>query len=158
MAYKPKSWREKLVDDKNFPKIVKLSGRLEKAWGSGTCVIAKPREIDEIMKKVPKGKLITINKIREILAKRHKTTIACPITTGIFARISAGTAEENAMEGKRDITPYWRTVKDGGAINEKYPGGLKGQKKLLEKEGLKVIQKGKKYIIEDYERYLMEIE
>lgn len=112
-------------------------------------------EVDEIMRSIPKGKLITINQIREKLAQKHGATIGCPITTGIFASIAARASEERATEGKKDITPYWRTLKEGGVINEKYPGGIEGQKKLLEKEGLKVIQKGKKAIVPDFEKYLV---
>jgi alkylated DNA nucleotide flippase Atl1 len=137
--YKSKSFREKLDDSKNLPKVVKITGKMSKTWGTGTIVIPKPKEVDEIMKKVPIGKLITINQIREKLAKKHKATIGCPICTGIFARIAAGAAEEDMKDGKKDITPYWRTLKEGGVINEKYPGGVEGQKKLLEKEGFKVI-------------------
>jgi alkylated DNA nucleotide flippase Atl1 len=95
------------------------------------------------MRKVPKGKLITINEIRAILAVKHGATIGCPICTGIFARIAASAAGEEAAEGKKNITPYWRTLKEGGVINEKYPGGAEGQKKLLEKEGHNVVKKGK---------------
>jgi len=36
------------------------------------------------MKSIPKGKLITINEVRQMLAKRHGATIGCPITTGIL--------------------------------------------------------------------------
>jgi alkylated DNA nucleotide flippase Atl1 len=152
--YKSKSFREKLDDSKNLPKVVKITGKMSKTWGTGTIVIPKPKEVDEIMKKVPIGKLITINQIREKLAKKHKATIGCPICTGIFARIAAGAAEEDMKDGKKDITPYWRTLKEGGVINEKYPGGVEGQKKLLEKEGFKVIQKGKKSVVENYQNLL----
>jgi hypothetical protein len=118
-------------------------------------VIPAPKEVDEIMKKVPKSKLITTNQIRSILAKKHGATIGCPITTGVFAWIAANAAEEAAAEGKKNITPYWRTLKTGGVINEKYPGGVEAQKKLLEKEGHKVVQKGKKYMVVDSERYFV---
>jgi hypothetical protein len=37
-------------------------------------------------------------------------------------------------------------------INEKYPGGVEAQKKLLEKEGHKVIAKGKKFVVVDFEK------
>ncbi|MFC1505486.1 hypothetical protein ACFLQ6_00285 [Thermoproteota archaeon] len=154
MVYKKKSWKDKLNNDKDLPRIVPIEGRLSKKWGTGTCVIPSPKEVNQLMKKIPKGKLVTINQIREALAKKHKATIGCPITTGIFARIAAGAAEEAAKEGKRNITPYWRTLKQGGVINEKYPGGVKIQKELLEKEGHKVKQKGKKYVVEDFEKYL----
>lgn len=152
-----KSWSEKLRDNKGLPKVVKIPGKLSKRWGRGTIVIPAPMEVNEIMKKVAKGKLITINEIRQIVAKSHKATIGCPITCGIFARIAAGAAEEESKKGKKDITPYWRTLKSDGSLNEKYPGGVKGQKKLLEKEGHKIIQKGKKYIIVDYQKSLAKL-
>ena len=57
-----------------------------------------------------------INQIREKLAKRHKATIGCPITTGIFASIAARAAAEELAEGKKHITPYWRTLKIKGEI------------------------------------------
>jgi hypothetical protein len=110
-----------------------------------------------MMKKVPRGKLITINEIREALAKKHKATIGCPITTGIFAWIAANAAEEQRQEGEKDITPYWRTLKTGGVINEKYLGGVEVQKKHLEEEGHKVIQKGRRYVVADYEKSLIKL-
>jgi len=146
-----KSWREKLEDSKDLPKVVEINDKMSKRWGTGTVVIPAPREVDEIMKKVPQGKLITINEIRKSLANKHNATIGCPITTGIFAWVAAHAAEENAAEGKRDITPYWRTLKSGGVINEKYPGGIENIKVRLESEGHSIVQKGKKYVVQDYE-------
>ena len=154
---KRKSWQGKLMDSKDFPRVEKITGKMSKYWGTGTVVIPKPIEVDEIMKKVPKGKLITINQIRSILAKRHGATIGCPICTGIFASIAAHAAEEAAAQGKKEITPYWRTLKVGGVINEKYPGGAVAQKKLLEQEGHKIIQKGKNHVVVDFERYLVNL-
>lgn len=151
------SWQKKLRDDKDLPKVIKIDEKTSKRWGTGTCVIPAPREVDEIMKKVPKGRLITINEIRQILARKHKATIGCPITTGIFAWIAANAADEDAKEGKKRITPYWRTLKTGGIINEKYPGGIQGQKKLLSKEGHKVVQKGKKHLLIDFEKRVVRL-
>ncbi len=67
--------------------------------------------------------------------------IDCPITTGIFAWVAARAADEAAEEGNKNITPYWRTLKTGEIINEKNPDGIEIQKKLLEREGHKIIQK-----------------
>lgn len=149
-----KSWREKLAQEKGLPRVEKILENMSKKWGGGTVAIPSPREVDEIMKKVPEGKVITINEIRSIIAKRHDATIGCPITTGIFAWIAANAAEEEAKEGKSDITPYWRTLKADGSINEKYPGGIEAQKRLLEKEGHIIVQKGRKYVVVDYKSCL----
>jgi len=157
MPTKKKSWTEKLADSKGLPKVEEITDKMSKRWGTGTVAIPAPMEVNEIMRKVPEGKLVTINEIRAAIAKKHKATIGCPITTGIFAWIAANAAEERRQKGERDITPYWRTLKTGGMINEKYPGGVEGQKKLLEKEGHKVVQKGKNYIVANYEKWLIKL-
>ena len=74
MAKLKKSWREKLLDDKDMPKVVEVNEKMSKRWGEGTVVIPAPREVDGIMRMVPDGRLITINQIREVLAKRHKAS------------------------------------------------------------------------------------
>jgi alkylated DNA nucleotide flippase Atl1 len=152
-----KTWLDKLSDDKGLPKVQKITGKMSKRWGMGTVVIPAPSEVNEIMEKVPKGKLITINEIRQILAKRHRATIGCPITTGIFSWIAAHAANEAEAEGKKRITPYWRTLKTGGELNPKYPGGIDNLKQRLEAEGHKVTQKGrsKKFIVADYEKAIV---
>ncbi len=126
-----------------------MDGRLSKRWGEGTCVIPAPIEVDEIMRGVSKGKLTTIDAIRKQLAAKHGATIACPITTGIFAWIAAHAAHESAGAGKKRITPYWRTLKTGGEINPKYPGGAEAVAKLLRSEGHSVVKKGKRLFVSD---------
>ena len=154
-----KSWQEKLADDKGLPKVEKITDKMSKRWGTGTVVIPAPKEVDEIMRKVPKGKLITINQIRTILAQKHRATIGCPITTGIFACIVARAAEEAAAEGKENITPYWRTLKSKGELNEKYPGGVDAQAAHLREEGHTIEpSKGKKPPkVKDFEKALVEL-
>ena len=149
-----KSWRAKLADSKGLPKVGRITGNMTTRWGTGTMVIPAPKEVDALMKKVPSGKLVTINEIRARLAKRHHTSIACPITTGIFAWIAAHAAEEAAAAGKSNVTPYWRTLKSRGQLNEKYPGGIPLLKKRLEAEGHTVIQRGKRYFVADFEKSL----
>jgi hypothetical protein len=158
MTKPKKSWREKLADDKDLPKVVEITPNMSQRWGTGTVVIPAPREVDEIMRSVPKGRLTTINQIREKLAKRHGASIGCPITTGIFAGIAARAAAEDAAEGKKNITPYWRTLKVGGVLNEKYPGGVEGQAKLLREEGhtIEPDRSGKPKKVKDFEKKLVE--
>jgi hypothetical protein len=147
-----KSWREKLETSNGLPKVGKIEGKMTKRWGTGTMVIPAPLEVDAAMKSIRKGKLTTIELIREALAQKHDVTIACPITTGIFAWIASHAADEAEEAGKHRITPYWRTLKTGGELNAKYPGGIKALKTRLAAEGHKVIQKGNRYFVADYEK------
>ncbi len=149
-----KSWRKKLADSKGLPKIGEVMGNMTRRWGTGTMVIPAPLEVDAVMRQVPKGKLITINEIRAALARKHKVNIGCPITTGIFAWIAAHAAEEAAAAGAKRITPYWRTLKSGGELNPKYPGGIPQLRKRIEAEGHTVIKKGKRCFVADFEKAL----
>ncbi len=151
MAVKKKTWREKLEDDKDLPKVEKITGKMTKRWGRGTVVIPAPREVDAAMRKVRRGKLVTVDLLREALATKHGATIACPLTTGIFAWISANAADEAESAGKKRITPYWRTLKTGGQLNPKYPGGEKNVAARLREEGHTVVKKGKRYVVKDFE-------
>ncbi len=79
------------------------------------------------------------------------------MTTGIFAGISARAAEEMAAEGVTDITPYWRTLKVGGELNPKYPGGVESQAARLEAEGHTIDRRRKTPHVADYEKALVEV-
>ena len=75
MAKLRKTWREKLEDSKDLPRVVEITGKMSTKWGTGSVCIPAPIEVDGIMKQVPEGKVITINQIREVVAKRHGATI-----------------------------------------------------------------------------------
>ena len=152
-----KSWSEKLHDKKDLPKVVKLNPEAATKWGGETMVVPSPEEVNDLMKKVPRGKVVTINEIRKALAKKHKTDLGCPLTSGIFAWIAAHAAEEERGKGMENITPYWRTLKAKGELNPKYPGGIHQQKTFLENEGFRVITKGKKHLVENYDRKIAKL-
>ena len=149
-----KSWREKLADDKGLPRVGEVTGKLTKRWGEGTFVIPAPREVNALMKQVPKGRVVTINELRAALARKHQTDFACPITPGIFSWIAAHAAAEDAAAGKKRITPFWRTLKLGGEVNPKYPGGVAAVASRLRAEGHKIATKGKRLLVADYEKKL----
>jgi hypothetical protein len=144
---KRKTWREKLADDKGLPKVASIDGEKTRHWGEGTFVVPAPREVDAIMRAVPEGQLITIDEIRRVLAAKHGTTIACPLTTGIFAWIAAHAAEEGALAGETATTPYWRTLKSGGELNPKFPGGIANLQARLESEGHIIVSRGTRVFV-----------
>ncbi|HWB03042.1 MAG TPA: methylated DNA-protein cysteine methyltransferase [Verrucomicrobiales bacterium] len=154
MSAKKKTWREKLANDNGLPKVITMDGKLSSKWGTGTCVVPAPREVDALMRTVKKGRLATIDSLRRALATKHGSTIACPITTGIFAWIAAHAANEAELEGNTKATPWWRTLKSGGELNPKYPGGIEAAAERLRDEGHTVFQKGKRWFVKDHEKSL----
>jgi 6-O-methylguanine DNA methyltransferase, DNA binding domain len=151
------SWRAKLTDSKDLPKVIHMEGKLSRRWGEGTCVVPAPVEVDALMRKVPSGKIATTDQLRQALARQHGTTIACPLTTGIFAWIAAHAADEGASEGERNTTPYWRTLKAKGELNPKYPGGLAALARQLKAEGHRVVRRGARAFVVDYEQALAKL-
>lgn len=145
-----KSWREKLARDNGLPKVEKLDAKNALRFGGKTLAIPAPREVDALMRTVPKGRVTTINELRTAVAKQHKAAAGCPITTGIFSWIAAHAAEEARAHGEPIITPYWRTLKKDGELNPKYPGGVAGLKRKLAAEGHRFEQRGQRTLVRDF--------
>lgn len=143
-----KSWKEKLTEPQK---------PIRKKTPKGMMYISTPKEIESIIKKVPKGKLTTTKAIAEKLAKKYKVGFTCPLTTGIFTSIVANAAEENAKQGLKNITPYWRVIKPGGYLYDKYLGQKLPQKEQLKKEGFKLERaQGKNPPkVKNFEKYLL---
>ena len=103
-------WHEKMERPQE-PKLVPITTRMSR-FGKGFMLIPTPKLVDSVIRKVPRGKLITIGTIRKKLAVEHGADVTCPLTTGIFIRIVAEAAEEARAKGGKRITPYWRVVRD----------------------------------------------
>jgi hypothetical protein len=106
--------------------------------GKGRMVIPRPLDVDALIRRVPKGKLVTVLQLRQELARQSQVDVACPLCTGIFVRIAAEAAEEERRAGKKAITPYWRVISSEGRLNPKLPGGADAQRRALVGEGHKI--------------------
>lgn len=152
-----KDFNAMLKDNKDMPKFVKITDKRSiKKYGGDTMYFAPPIFYDEIMKKVPFGKITTVGDIRRYFAKKNNADFTDPITAGIFTSIVAWASFQRESEE----TPYWRTLKNNGELNSKYPGGIEFQKKKLEGEGHTIIQKGRtniRYYVENYEKNLIKL-
>ena len=96
--------------------------------------------------------------MRGKLAADFAADVTCPLTTGIFVRIVAEAAEEDRLNGRQKVTPYWRVIKDDGSLNPKFPGGIVQQTRYLRSEGFNVSPNGKKPpIVRDFERKLFKL-
>ena len=149
-----KNFNAMLHDSKDMPKTQIITDRksIEK-YGGNKMYFAPPLDYDRVMKSVPYGRVTTVGEIREYFAKQSGADFTEPITAGIFVSIAAWASHQRSG----DETPYWRTLKANGELNEKYPGGIESQKEKLEAEGHTIIAKGRKnirYYVKDYEKVL----
>ena len=152
-----KDFNAMLKNNKDMPKIqIVKDEKTRKKCGGNKMFFAPPLYYDELMKKVPKGKLITVGQMRDYLAKKNNADFTDPMTAGIFVNIAAWASYQR----NTDITPYWRTLKSDGELNVKYPEAIELQKRLLEEEGHTIITKGTKnikYYVKDFEKSLVEL-
>ena len=153
-----KDFNAMLRDGKDMPKIQIITDEASiKKYGGNRMYFAPPMDYDRVMRRVPLGKVITVGEIREYFAAQSGADFTEPITAGIFVSIAAWASHQRS----KDKTPYWRTLRAGGELNPKYPGGVEEQKEMLEAEGHTVIQKGRtniKYYVKDYEKALFALE
>lgn len=152
-----KDFNAMLHDNKDMPKfqIITDEKSIEK-YGGNRMYFAPPIDYDRVMREVPYGKVTTVGEIRDFFAKLSGADFTEPITAGIFVSIAAWASYQRV----EDETPYWRTLKANGELNEKYPGGIEAQRKKLEAEGHTVIQRGRKnirYYVKDYEKVLFDL-
>jgi len=151
-----KSWREKLETPQE-PKVVDIPPKMSR-FGKGTMLIPTPKLVDELIRTVPKGKLLTMSELRRKLAADFSADVTCPLTTGIFIRIVAEAAEEDRTNGRKRLTPFWRVVKDDGSLNPKFPGGADQQAAYLRAEKFMIATDGgKPPKVRDFEQKLYQL-
>jgi alkylated DNA nucleotide flippase Atl1 len=151
-----KSWKEKFeVAVPGLPKVVDVPPTWQKRMGGKRILVPTPKLVDAVIRKVPKGKLITAGQIRAKLAKDFKADSTCPMTLGIFLRIISEYMEEQRNQGQSNISPYWRVIKDDGKLNNKYSGGIASHAKLLRRESFRITGEAENLRVADFEKSLV---
>ncbi len=97
-----KSWHEKLEKPvAGLPKVVDVPEKWVKAMGGRRVLVPTPMMVDELLRTVPKRKLITVGQIRQRLAQPFQADSTCPLTTGIFLRISRHNSQKRSSTSGR---------------------------------------------------------
>ena len=149
-----KDFNAMLRRDNGMPRIQTVTDEAAiRTYGGSRMLLAPPLAYDALMRRVPAGKLTTVGELRAHLARESGADFTDPMTAGIFVSIAAWASHQRT----EDKIPYWRTLKAGGELNPKYPGGVEAQRARLEAEGHTVVQRGRKhlrYYVQDYEKAL----
>ena len=106
-----KDFNAMLHKDTDMPKIqIVTDEKTIGKYGGSRMYFAPPLYYDEVMKRIPEGRLTTVGEIRSYFAQRNHADFTDPITAGIFVSIAAWASYQRT----KDNTPYWRTLKAGG--------------------------------------------
>lgn len=149
-----KDFNAMLREDRGMPRVQRVEDeRTIARYGGSRMLFAPPLAYDKAMRQVPWGRVTTAGEIRAFLAAENGADFTEPLTAGAFISIAAWASYQR----QEDETPYWRTLKAGGELNPKYPGGIEAQRQRLEAEGHAIAERGRKvkrYFVENYEAAL----
>lgn len=111
-------------------KIEQIPKTMEKFFGgSGKMVKPSTATVKKIVKTIRKGKLATLDLIREKLAHNFNVQAACPAST---------TKALQFLSIEEKPVCYWRVVKKNGELIAKFDNGIEGHASLLQNEGFEI--------------------
>ena len=130
------------------PIVKTLTEPMGSNYPPGRMLVASPLAVQEELTSVPSGRVIAAPVLRTRLARRFGADYTCPITTGIFLRVVAEAALEEARD--REV-PVWRVVSENGALLDKLPGGPERQAERLRREGVAVEKRRARWFVTNME-------
>lgn len=125
-------WQEKF--NKNHEQKIKvLQKKFGKMLPDEKMLISTPESIYDFISNIPKGKFISVNEMRELLAKKASADGTCHLTTGIFLRI----AIEYSLESNLGL-PFWRVIDYKSNLAKKLSCGIEFIKNNQIKENINI--------------------
>lgn len=115
---------------------------MEKFLGcSGKMVKPSVSSVRNVVKDVKEGRLITLEQLRDKLAKDFKVQTACP------AKVAKALEQ---LSKESNPVCYWCVVKKNGALISKYPNGVDGHAAMLQKENINIDHSKKIPLVIDF--------
>ncbi len=109
--------------------IVMIPKTMEKFFGKkGKMVKPSSKTVAKLIKKIPKGKVATIESLLDKIAKINKVNITCPAS--IMKVIKMAYQDDPSLS-------IWRIVKQDLSLIGQFPGGIRKHSKELKNAGFK---------------------
>lgn len=119
---------------------------MEKFFGcSGQMIKPALDTVKVLVEDIQKGKLVTIEQLRDKLASDFRVQTACPASTMKALQI---------LSKEQKPICYWRVVKKKGELISKFPNGIDGHALKLKSEGFEIDISKKNPVVVDYEAKL----
>jgi len=89
-------------------------------------LISSPADVHRHLRKIRSGHCITPAQLRERLAVAASADFTCPLTAGIFLRITAEAAWQEHENGAalENIAPFWRVIDSSHPLAKKLACGM----------------------------------
>jgi hypothetical protein len=134
------------------PHVEVLTAPRDPQHPAGRMLVASPLELQEVVVRVPAGRVLRLSDLRATLAIRYRADYTCPTTTERFLRVLAEAAHEERGKAGPPV-PYWRVVREGGELIAELPGGTEGHAAKLEADGVDVFTMGGRRLVGNVEHY-----
>jgi len=139
MAYKRKTWHEKLYDSKQTAHVETTDKKFADVPGGATLLIPDGALVADYINHIPKGVHVSLQQMRKDLAAAHNAQYSCPIVSGIMLRVAAEAAYEEYISGEKplkNIIPFWRMIDSKAPVSKKLTFGAEFIREQRAKEGL----------------------
>ena len=97
---------------KRHPKKVVLDKDFAGVKAGQSLFIGTPQIVARYLERIPFGETVSMAKLRNQIARRHRCDAMCPVSTAIFLRIVADWAVEELDAGvpPDKVVPFWRAI------------------------------------------------
>ena len=130
-----KSWNQKFNNGQK-PEVKISDKKFGDVPAGEKFLISSPKEIDEYIRTIPKGKAVSFQTMKNDIALEHQVEYMCPLTAGIFTRIVSELAYEQWQAGQKDVAPFWRVVDPKMPLAQKLACGTDFVAKMRQEEGI----------------------
>lgn len=132
-----KTWTDKLNTEKQH-EISVLDKQFSGLPPGLRLLIPTPLMVDAYVRRIPKGKFLTISELRQQMASDYQADHSCPLVTGIQLRIVSEAAWEQMQAGKSsaEVAPFWRVVHPASPLAKKLKCPPHELSKLQTDEGI----------------------
>lgn len=117
-------------------KKVAIAEKMQKFYGIGMMLHPDKEMIEELLKQVPAGKVVTLDALCRKLADDYGTNVTCPMRTGNFVKtITKAYSDSNAS------IPFWRVIRSNYMLVNSPSTELCAE--YLKEEGFQISQNSK---------------
>lgn len=117
--------------------------------GPGKMLLPSRQSVESVLQKVPPGKLLTTDLLRQKLADIFNVRGTCPVTTRkVLQAISTDS---------HCSTAYWRVVNQNGDLIANNADGVEAQSARLLQDGVPVEQGAKKPKVRDFKARIVDL-
>ncbi|MEZ4361241.1 MAG: hypothetical protein R3B48_13740 [Kofleriaceae bacterium] len=133
-------------DDAPPPRVVVITDERDPDGPAGRRLLPSPLELEELIRRIPRGRVLRLAEARATLAIKFRADYACAKSVhSALLLVAEAAREERGRAGPP--TPYWRVVNDDGSLVRALPDGEAHLAAKLEEDGVALFRLGRGVVV-----------